>query len=163
MYTKFEFQNGGTLYTVDFLMDPTPPAYMCLTDCNFEIVGSSTDRDRMEANASWPTFTYYKRLLIHCEVDVLADTPQHFHTFWHNQLQGLMVAPTVLQLTRTQGTLTIRPAGVTEDWEMPVVVDSPPGIPRGGLSPSAGKMTVTFKSFRPYFHRAETDDYVWHV
>jgi hypothetical protein len=162
MYDKFIFTNNIS-QTVDFLMTIAPPAYIALTDVNYEIVSSSTDRDRMEANQSWPTFSYYKRLLIHMEADVLADTPQHFHTFWHGLLQTIMVTPDILQTVRTQGTLTIRPAGVTEDWTIPVVVDSPPGIPRAGLGPSAGKMTMTLKAFRPYFHRATTNDYVWHV
>jgi hypothetical protein len=161
MYDKFTFTNNSS-QVVDFLSMGSP-AFIALTAVNFELVSATTDRDRSEGNASWPTFTYYKRLLTHIEADIFGDTPQAFHTFWSATLQKLMVDPQIVQTVRTQGTLTMRPAGVTEDWTIPVVVDSPPGIPRGGLSPSGGKMTMTFKSFRPYFHRAVTNDYVWHV
>lgn len=162
MYDKFEFHtNDG--FSVNFLMTIAPPAYIALTDVSYEILTTTTDRDRMESNLSWPTFTYYKRMLTHIEADVLADSPQHFHTFWHGILQTLMILPTPLQTDRTQGALFIRPAGVTEDWTIPVSVDSPPAIPRAGLAPSAGKMTMTFKSPTPYWHRMVSNDSVWHV
>ncbi|HEY1248647.1 MAG TPA: hypothetical protein VGE97_06650 [Nitrososphaera sp.] len=162
MYDKFQFVNNDS-EVVDFLMTITGSGYICLTDVNFEIITSTNDRDRMEANASWPSFVYYKRLLTHIEADILANSPQEFHTFWHTTLQKIMVAPDALQTFRTQGALVIRPAGVTEDWRIPVVVDSPPGIPRGGLSPSAGKMTMTLKSTTPYWYRVTSNDFVWHV
>jgi hypothetical protein len=162
MYDKFQFTNN-VAQTVDFLMAITSSGYIALTDCHYEVGEESTDRSHMEGNASWATFTYYTMLHTYIEADVLADTPQNFHTFWHGTLQKLMVAPTTVQTSRTQGTLTIRPAGITEDWTIPVVVESAPTIPRGGLSPSGGKMTMTFKSFRPYFYRNTSADYVWHV
>src|SRR4051812_42033514 len=106
MYDKFQYEDIATSTTkVDFLMALTTSGYIALTDCHFELVGSSTDRPRMEANASWETFTYYKGLLAYLECDVLADTPQHFATFWHNTLQALMITPGTLQTSRLQGRL----------------------------------------------------------
>jgi hypothetical protein len=117
----------------------------------------------MEANASWATFTYYKSLLVYIEADVLADNPTDFATFWHNTLQKLMVPPGLLQTVRQQGQIRIRPSGFSEDMLLPVVVSEPPTMPRGGLSPSAGQMTMTFKAFRPYWVGASTSTNYWHV
>ncbi|HEY1248258.1 MAG TPA: hypothetical protein VGE97_04655 [Nitrososphaera sp.] len=164
MYDIFRYEEvDGSSVKADFLMTITTAGYICLTDCHFELTGSSTDRPRMEANASWPTFTYYKGLLCYIECDILADTPQHFASFWNSMLQSIMIAPDIIQTDRLQGRLCIKPAGFSENLLLPVVISDAPTIPRGGVSPSYGKMTMTFKAFRPYFVGATTDDPYWHV
>lgn len=164
MFSKVQFTNGFSLLVVDFLMTVgTGGGYIGITGFDGEIIAEGEDRSRMEANASWPTFNYFTRYLVVITADMICQNASDFQALKISTMQRLMPQPTVSQTDRYHGTLTIRPSGETQDWDLPVQVKSPPKWTQPGTSPSAGEFQVTFGAFRPYWHRAVADDYRWYT
>lgn len=161
MFTSFKYIDADA-NEVNFLMAVgTSGGYIGLTDFDPELMAEGEDRSRMEANQSWPTFTYYNRLLIMVQADMICQTPADFVTLKIATMGIIMVDPVANQTVRTQGQLRMRLAGQTEDWTIPVSVATPPKFQQPATSPSAASFSVTFKAFRPYWYRLTSADYKW--
>lgn len=158
-YTVFKYTDADS-NDIDFIADPTPSGYIALQSVQFEPQSSSADRPRAEANASYPTFTYYKKLLTHLSGDILAGSSSEFNVFKAAMLEILMIAADTQQTDRNQGTLTIRPHGISHNWTIPASVESIT-IPEVALYASRSEYTLTFKHYRPYFYEAFSDTYKW--
>jgi hypothetical protein len=161
VYTKFQYVNNAAA-VADFASAVAPTGFVALKRVLFEINGRSVDRPRLEANASWATFTYYDKLLIHVEGDVVAATPAQYNVYWQAMLQKLLPAPEALQTDRTQGALVFRLEGLSEDYSIPVVVETPPQTPKEvNMAPSASPFMCVFKAFRPYAFGLTSETYYW--
>lgn len=160
MYTKFTFTDNDA-NVVDFLMTVGSSAYIGLKDVQYALTGDVPARPKAEANSSWPVFVYYQYLLINVEADIVAQTPTDFMTLKQSALQILLPDPVNAQTVRLHGTVTIRLAGKTEDYEIPVVVSPAPTIPQNALTPCSAPMQLGFHAFRPYFHGVTSNNYYW--
>lgn len=161
MYSKFQFVANNTS-VVDFLpSQPDPDGWFALKDVVYTIDGRSTDRPKMEANASWATFHYYSLMHIEISGDLIAASSAQYNVFKLASQQTLMPSPEALQSSRTQGAIVVRFLGIDEDYSVPVVVESPLNTPVQGASPSLSPFRVVFKAFRPYFFGLTSAQYYW--
>ena len=161
MYSKFQYVANDTS-VVDFLPTaPDPNGWFALKEVAYTIDGRAVDRPKMEANGSWAVFNYYSLMHIECSGDLIANTSALFNVFKQTAVQKLMPAPESLQTDRTQGAIVMRMLGFSEDYSVPVVVETPFNAPAQGASPSLSPFRVVFKAFRPYFFGLSSSEYFW--
>lgn len=161
MYSIYKYINNAT-DEVDFLGAVNPTGFFNLTGADYDFDSRSTDRPKMEAHGSWPTFANYERMHINLEGTVVAGNAEDFAAFIQENTQALMPAPEALQTDRTQGEVHLRFEGYSITYSVPVVVETPLKVASGpGLAPSAGTFRIVFKAFRPYFYDPIGDSYYW--
>jgi hypothetical protein len=160
MYSKMEFTNNSA-QTVNLLGSVASTGFVAIKQASYNLGERTVDRPKMEANGSWATFMYYQNLIIELEGDVIAATPEDFNTFKQDMIQKMLPSAAVLQTTRTHGSFVIRLLGLSEDYSVPVVVQTLLMPQSADKAPSASDLRIVLKAFRPYFQGLTSTNFFW--
>lgn len=113
-----------------------------------EIDERTDDREKMQDDGLWPTFSYDGKMTIHMAGDILADDSTDFNTKRLALINVLRDYGTPRQ--RKAGSLDVLFDGQSEHWKTDYRVDAVT-IPLTGASPAFAEFTITLVSFTPYF------------
>lgn len=108
-----------------------------------------TQRDKMQLQGEWPSFTYQGALLLHVNGDLVCDTTEAYNAERVRVKTLLSHAPDARQRQRVWGYVTLKLYGenpVTNNYVMQQVE-----MPLQALSPSIGPYQFTFKFFDPFW------------
>lgn len=132
---------------IDFNDDAVP-----FNEFSTEVDVRFNDKNKSQEHGIYPGFTYLGRRLFHCSGDILQNTSADY---WNKRRQFIsaVVPRSHIGYDRI-GTLTIRFTGYNEDLTCECTIDGWPEMPLAGLSPSAGKFQVNFKSYDPRMYGA---------
>jgi hypothetical protein len=108
------------------------------------------DRTRGESHGIYPRKTYMGRMHITMEGDLLADTPEDYIAARQEVLALILGDPLAAVTTRKMGTLVIRYAGMTEDMETDVALESW-DMGMEAIYPSTTPFQFNWVSFTPYW------------
>ena len=116
-----------------------------------------TDRDKMQAHGTWPTFSYRGGMEIHCEGALLADDSGDYNTKRLALVTALFGDPDDAVTERKLGDLVPTFDDQDEAWTTEVTINAF-SAPLTGASPGYTLYLVTFFSWTPYFTGVDSNN-----
>jgi hypothetical protein len=146
---------------MDWNTDPDPNGYFAVEEVQFEPEARSNSRNRMQAQGSWPSYTYFGHMLIHINGHLLAVDSAHYNAYKLRLMRIIMPIDMSYQAQRHVGQFGIRFTGQAEDFVTEVGLDAAPSITNEALFPSVSPIQLTLKSFFPYMTGVATGRTYW--
>lgn len=146
---------------MDWNTDPDPNGYFAVEELQFEPEARSSDRNRMQAQGSWPSYTYFGHMLIHINGHLLAVDSTKFNAYKLLLMRIIMPIDMSYQQQRHVGQFFVRFTGQDEDFFTNVGLDAAPSITNEALFPSVAPIQLTLKSFFPYMQGLNSGKTYW--
>lgn len=141
--------------------DPHPNGYFPIEELSFEIESRSSDRNRMQGEGTWPSFTYYGKMLIHIHGHLIANSPSLLNQYKMKLMERLMPLTLGYRANRQTGIFGCQFTGFTESFQTAVTLEGTPSILNQAFYPSVVPIEITFKSFTPYMTGTQTGQRHW--
>lgn len=141
--------------------DPDPQGYFPIEEITFEIEGRSGERNRMQAQGTWPSYTYFGKMLIHISGRLLAQTPELLTAYKFRLMRMIMPIDMGYQGQRHVGQFYCQFAGMSEHFVTEVGLDGGPSIVNEAFYPSTAECELTLKSFNPYMVGVNSGGLYW--
>jgi hypothetical protein len=141
--------------------DPDGNGYFAVEEVHFDLDARSNDRNKMQAQGVWPSYTYFGRMLIHINGHILADTSTQLNNYKLRLMQTIMPARFNLAFNRHVGWLYLKFTGQSEYFYTECGLESAPDITNGALAPSVVPCQIALKSFLPYMYGEITGNRYW--
>ena len=147
--------------TMHWNENPNGNGYFAVEELQMELDIRSQDRNRMQMQGIWPSYTYFGKMVIHISGHLLADTPAQLNVYKLQLMRILMPPRTGLAFYNKIGTFYIKYTGINEYYYTECGLEAAPDIQIGALSPSNVPCSLSLKSFLPYMWGASTGQRVW--